>query len=162
LLDSPADPARGQGLAIDLTIDGYLKAGVPAHKLVLGIPACGRGWAGVPHSNHGLYQSSTGAAPSPSGDTLQTDGTATYRTLKTFGADGFTAHYDLSALAVCLYNPSTEIFWTFDDTSTVLVKMVYAKLRAGGLGGAFEWALKDDDENAALLKTISKRLDSMP
>jgi GH18 family chitinase len=40
--------------------------------------------------------------------------------------------------------------------------MAYAKLRAGGLGGAFEWAIKDDDENATLLKTMAAGLKLIP
>ncbi|HEX4809988.1 MAG TPA: glycoside hydrolase family 18 protein [Bryobacteraceae bacterium] len=162
LSESPFDPARGQGLYIDATIGAYLEAGVPAHKLVLGIPAYGRGWTGVPNRNYGLYQSSTGAAPSPSGDSLATDGTATYRTLATLTSDGFAVHHDFFSLADWLYNPTTETFWTYDDPISVTVKMAYARLRAGGLGGAFEWAIKDDDANATLVKTISKGLDWEP
>lgn len=52
LLESPFDPARGKGFYIDGTISAYLNAGVPARKLVLGIPAYGRGWTGVPNVNH--------------------------------------------------------------------------------------------------------------
>ena len=36
--------------------------------------------------------------------------------------------------------------------------MDYLKLRSGGLGGAFEWAIKDDDANATLLKIMEKNL----
>jgi chitinase len=158
LLESPFDPARGQGLYIEATVGAYLGAGVPARKLVLGIPAYGRGWTGVPSRNYGLYQSSSGAAPSPSGDTLATDGTATFRTLETLTSSGFAIHHDLFSFADWLYNPTTQTFWTYDDPATVAVKMAYARFRAGGLGGAFEWAIKDDDENATLIKTISKGL----
>ena len=38
--------------------------------------------------------------------------------------------------------------------------MTYVKLRVrGGLGGGFLWALKDDDENATLVKTMADSLD---
>lgn len=158
LFESPLDPARGQGFYLEGTIDAYLKAGVPARKLVLGIPAYGRGWTGVPDRNHGLYQPSTAAAPSPSGDFLATDGVATYRTLEKLTADGFTVHHDFLSLADWLYNPATERFWTYDDPASVTVKMAYARFRAGGLGGGFEWAIKDDDANATLLKTMAKGL----
>ncbi len=162
LLESFFDPARGEGFYIDGTIGAYLKAGVPAQKLVLGIPAYGRGWTGVPNTNFGLYQSSFGAAPSPSGDTLATDGTATYRTLATLTSNGFAVHHDFFSFADWLYNPMTETFWTYDDPASVKVKMGYAKLRAGGLRGAFEWAIKDDDENATILKTMAKGLSWAP
>ena len=162
LFESPFDPARGQGLDIDATIGAYLNAGVPARKLVLGIPAYGRGWTGVPTHNYGLYQTSSGPAPSPNGDSLATDGVATYRTLKTFTASGYALHHDLFSFADWLYNPVTETFWTYDDTDSVTAKMAYAKLRSGGLGGAFEWAIKDDDANATLVKTMANVLHLVP
>ena len=162
LFESPSDPARGEGLYIEATVAAYLAGGVPARKLVLGIPAYGRGWTGVPNKSLGLYQPSSGAAPSPSGDSLATAGVATYRTLETLTSHGFTLHRDLLSLADWLYNPSTQTFWTFDDPASVEFKMAYVTLRSGGLGGAFEWALKDDDENATLTKTMFKGLHLLP
>ena len=162
LFESPFDPARGQGFTMEGTVSAYLKAGVPPHKMVLGIPSYGRGWTGVPNHNHGLYQTSTAAAPSPLGDTLQTDGVATYRTLAAFPSNGFSVHHDLLSFADWLYNPTTKTFWTYDDPASVSAKMAFAKFRAGGLGGAFEWAIKDDDENATLTKTMAKGLRFFP
>ncbi len=156
LFESPFDPAKGEGFYIDGTVSAYLKAGVPAQKMVLGIPSYGRGWTGVPNSNHGLYQTSTGAAPSPSGDSLATDGVATYRTLETFATSGFALHHDFLSFADWLYDPTTETFWSLDDVPTVAGKMDYATFR--GLGGAFQWAIKDDDANATLLKTMANGL----
>jgi chitinase len=159
LLDSPYDPAAGQGLYIEATIAAYLAAGVPASKMLLGVPFYGRGWAGVPSAMNGLYQSSTGPAPSPSGDTLATDGIATFRTLEQFpGTTGYVSHRDYFSYADWLYSPTALTFWTYDDPSIVVYKMAYAQLRAGGLGGAFGWALKDDDSNATLVKTMAQGL----
>lgn len=156
LLDSPFDPDAGQGLDVNDTVDAYLKAGVPPLKILLGIPFYGRGWAGVPAARNGLYEPSTGAAPSPSGDTLATDGLATFRTLEQLaGTDGFALHRDYFSYADWLYSPTEAIFWTYDDPPIVTYKMAYARLRAGGLGGAFGWALKDDDANATLVKTMA-------
>lgn len=154
LFQSPFDPARGQGLTIDATVTAYLKAGVPPHKLVLGIPSYGRGWTGVPNVNHGLYQSSSGAAPSPAGDSLATAGVATYRTLATFLTIGYSVHRDFFSFADWLYDPALLTFWIYDDTASVTAKMAYAKLRAGDP----EWAIKDDDANATLTKTMAKGL----
>jgi chitinase len=160
LLDSPLDPDAGQGLDINSTITAYLKAGVPPRKMLLGIPFYGRGWTGVPDIHYGLYQTSTGPAPSPSGDTLASDGLATFRTLEQLvGTDGYASHRDYFSLADWLYSPAAFTFWTYDDRTTVTYKMAYAKLRAGGLGGAFGWALKDDDANATLVKTMAQGLD---
>jgi chitinase len=154
LLDDKQDPAFGENFFIDYTVSAYLRAGVPADKIVMGVPTYARGWTGVPNSNNGLYQTSTGAAPSPAGDTLGTDGVATYLTIT--GLTGFTRHFDLRRIAVWIYNPSTQTFWTYDDPTTVWLKMGYANLR--GLGGAFVWALKDDDANGSIVKTIASGL----
>src|SRR5262250_2332718 len=59
LFDDAQDPVRDQNFYIDYTIRAYLRAGVPAHKLVVGIPIYARGWTGVPSANNGLYQTST-------------------------------------------------------------------------------------------------------
>ncbi len=156
LLDSPNDPAAGQGLNIESTVSAYLSAGVPANKMLLGVPSYGRGWTGVPSTNHGLYQSSTGPAPSPAGDTLATDGVATYRTLATL--PGFVRYRDYFTYSDWLYNPTTQTFWSYDDPTSVTYKMFYAKLRAGGFAGAFMWALKDDDANATIMKSMANGL----
>jgi chitinase len=157
LYQSPYDPSKD--LTIEFTVSSYLKAGVPGWKLSLGVPSYGRGWAGVPSTNHGLYQSSTGPAPSPQGDSLATDGVATYLTLSTL--PGYTLYHDPYAMADWLYNPDANggEFWTFDDPNTVAIKMNYVMNRVpGGLNGGFMWALKDDDSNATLIKTMGNTL----
>ncbi|MFZ1083115.1 MAG: glycoside hydrolase family 18 protein [Candidatus Kryptoniota bacterium] len=155
LYDSRSNPAFGKGLYVDSAISVYLKAGVPGRKLVLGLPLYGQGWMGVPGINHGLYQSSTGPAPSPAGDALATDGVATYKTLSALSGSGYTRYFDPQRIAVWFYNPATHTFWSYDDPFTILLKMIYVSKRTpGGLGGAFVWALRDDDENGDLVKAI--------
>jgi len=157
LYDSPKDPSFGQGFDDEDTIVAYLAAGVPARKLLLGVPMYGRGWTGVPNTNHGLYQTSTGPAPSPAGDVLQTDGVATYGTL--VAETGFQHYFDPISEAQWAYDAATQTFWTYDTRRSVSVKMSYVQNRVpGGLGGAFFWALKDDDANGSLTKTMAKGL----
>jgi chitinase len=157
LFDSHKDPSFGDGFDIEDTTRAFLAAGVPARKLLVGVPFYGRGWTGVPSQNHGLYQSSTGPAPSPSGDTLQTDGLATFLTLEAM--TGANRYFDFSSMAQWTYNPATQTFWTFDDPSTVALKMFYVQARVpGGLGGAYFWALKDDDANGTLAKGMAQGL----
>ena len=157
VFDSRANPDFGEGLSIESTVDAYLRAGVPAKKFVLGLPLYGAGWKGVPRTLHGLYQPSTGPADSPVGDTLGTNGVATYRTLSTL--TGYTKTFDFSRIAVSLYNPANQTFWTFDDPDIAVLKMAYLNLRVpGGLGGAFVWAVKDDDANGTMVKTMASWL----
>lgn len=157
LFDDHQDPIADENFYIDYTISAYLNAGVPADKLVLGVPIYARGWTGVPNINHGLYQTSSGPAPFPPADYLQTPGVITYLTLTAL--TGYTRHFDYKRIAVWIYNPTTQTLWSYDDPATVWLKMGYVNFRApGGLGGAFVWALKDDDANGTIVKTIAAGL----
>ena len=156
LFDSSQDPDRADNFYLDYTVNGFLKAGVPARKLVLGIPLYGRGWTGVPNIKHGLYQTSTAPAPFDPADYLQTPGVETYLTLSTATSNGYKSYFDRKRIAVSLYNDATQTFWSYDDPKTVQLKMIY--INRSGLGGAFVWAVKDDDANATLIKTMANGL----
>jgi chitinase len=157
LFDDKQDPDASENFYIEYTVRSYLEAGVPGEKLVLGIPTYARGWTGVPKTNDGLYQTSTGPAPFPSSDYLQTPGLITYLTVT--GLTGYTTHFDERRLAVSLYDPNTQTFWSYDDPVTVWLKTVYVRTRVPrGLGGAFIWALKDDDANGTITKTAAAGL----
>ncbi len=175
LFDSRQDPDFGQNLDIEDTVSAYLKAGVPAHKYLMGVPLYGAGWTGVPNANHGLYQSATGpsAVPMASGagvctdlsgntpgcDTLLTPGVATYSTLANLTGNGYTRSFDTQRIAVSLYNSITKTFYTYDDPETAFLKALYVDFRVpGGLGGAYVWALKDDDANGTMVKTLASGL----
>jgi len=153
VFDDRQDPVESQNFNIDYTVNSYLQAGVPARKLVLGIPLYGRGWTGVPSTNHGLYQTATGAAPFDPADFLQTPGVETYLTLSTASSAGYKSYFDRLRLAVWLYNSATQTFWSYDDATTVQLKTIY--INRAGLGGAFVWAVKDDDANGTLIKTMA-------
>jgi chitinase len=156
LFDSRQDPVASENFNIDYTINAYLRAGVPARKLVMGIPLYGRGWTGVPDVDHGLYQTSTAPAPFDPADYLQTPGLETYLRLSTATTAGYTSYFDRRRIAVWLYNPTTLTFWSYDDPFTVQLKTIY--INRAGLGGAFVWAVKDDDLNATLIKTMAAGL----
>jgi chitinase len=175
LFDSRKDPLFGQGLDVDSTVNAYLKAGVPPWKYTMGLPLYGAGWTGVANLNHGLYQDSTGPSPvllangtglcpdlsgnTPGCDTLLTPGVATYSTLSTLTANGYKNFFDSRRFAVSLYDPIAETFYTYEDPETVFLKMLYVDFKVpGGLGGAYVWALKDDDANGTMIKTMAKGL----
>jgi chitinase len=159
LLDDRQDPLQGQGLDIDATVDAYLKAGVPPRKYTMGLPLYGAGWTGVPDVNHGLYQNSTGPSPVPPGDVLATPGLATYATLANVKANGYTWTFDARRIAVSLYDASSQTFYSYDDPNSAVLKMLYVEAKVpGGLGGAYVWALKDDDANGTMVKTMANVL----
>jgi chitinase len=148
LFDSKSNPAHGQGLDINDTINGYLKAGVPPHKLVLGVPFYGRGWAGVPNINGGLYQTSTG----PAAGTYE-QGIDDYHVLKGLEAT-YQKHWDRASQALWLYNPTTGIFWSYENPFSVANKGRYISTKAGGLGGGMFWELSGDDAQGSLITAL--------
>jgi chitinase len=171
LYDTSQDPAYADDRYIDATVKAYLKAGVPAAKYTMGLPLYAVGWTGVPNVNHGLYQNAVGPAPvpladgsglcpnsdkahaSPGCDTILTAGFATYSTiLNLTNKYGYVAWYDSARVGATLYNPATGTFYTYDNPAAVAAKTAYIKKHK--LGGAYVWALNDDDAGA-LTKAIA-------
>jgi chitinase len=172
LYASNANPLIGGTPDIDTTVKAYLKLGVPAAKYTMGLPLYAVGWTGVPNVNHGLYQNAAApapvllvvgsgfcknpnrAAPSPGCDTLLTPGFLTYATIeKLSGENGFIAWYDTVRVGATLYNPASGTFYTYDSPASAAVKTAY--IRKHKLGGAYVWALNDDDPSGSLTKAIA-------
>ncbi len=175
LYDTTADPVYADDRYIDATVKAYLKAGVPAAKYTMGLPLYAVGWTGVPNANHGLYQNAAApapvlladgsglcakpdkAAPSPGCDTVLTAGFATYSTIEHLThRDGYITWYDSARVGATLYNAATGTFYTYDNPAAVATKTAYIKKNK--LGGAYVWALNDDDTNASLTKAIAAGL----
>jgi chitinase len=144
-------PAKDPGDAsstVDAAVQAYLKAGVPAQKLVMGVPFYGHGWQGVPDKANGLYQPASGAAPG-----LYETGAFDYKELKDNYFSIYTRSWDAEAQVPWLYNPATGIFIGYDDPESIAAKAGYAKDQ--GLAGVMIWELSQDD-NGALLDAIHK------
>jgi chitinase len=175
LYDTGADPAYAESRYIDATVKAYRQAGVPAAKYTIGLPLYAVGWTGAPNMNHGLYQSATAASPvlltdgsgpcpnpdktnaSPGCDTVLTPGFATYSTIENLtNKYGYTSWYDSVRVGATLYNASTGTFYTYDNPASVAAKTAYIKKNK--LGGAYVWALNDDDTNGSLTKAIAAGL----
>jgi chitinase len=175
LYDTDADPVHADARSIDATVKAYLQAGVPAAKYTMGLPLYAVGWSGVPNVNHGLYQNVTGFSPvllangsgecpnpdkahaSPGCDTILTPGFSTYSTIENItNKYGYVPWHDSTRVGATLYNPATGIFYTYDDPAAVAAKTAYIKKKK--LGGAYVWALNDDDASASLTKAIAAGL----
>ena len=96
------------------------------------------------------------SAPAAGCDPLLTDGLATYRTLENLLSNGYTASYDSTRVATTMYNLSTKTTYSYDDAKSIAAKVAYIK--AKGLGGAYVWAVKDDDANGTLTKDLATGL----
>jgi chitinase len=132
----------------DYAINLYLQGGVPASKVVMGVPFYARGWAGVPSTNNGLFQSATGPAPG----TFEA-GIFDFKELASLS--GFTRYFSNEAKVPWLYNPQTKVMITYDDPQAMGIKADYINQK--GLGGAMFWELSGDDATHSLLNVLNSK-----
>jgi chitinase len=86
-----------------------------------------------------------------------TAGFVTYSTIENLtNMHGYISWYDPVRIGATLYNPSTGTFYTYDSPAAVAAKTAYIKKNR--LGGAYVWALNDDDAKASLTKAIAAGL----
>ena len=86
-----------------------------------------------------------------------TPGFSTYSTIESLSNKyGYTPWYDSARVGAFLYNPSTGVFYAYDDSAAVAAKTAYIKKKK--LGGAYVWALNDDDVRGSLTKAIAAGL----
>jgi chitinase len=139
LYSSPSDPEINND--VDSTIRGYLQAGVPASKMLLGLPFYAYSWNQVIRVNHGLFQM---------GRPLRTD--TPYNYIPSI-VNNFTRYRDPNSLAPWLFDGIT--FWTYDDEISIGAKLAYAQQQH--LGGVMIWELSGDTADGKLLRTISEQ-----
>ncbi len=140
----PAEPdtvQRSAAAAVDL----FVKASVPPHKLVLGVPFYGRSWTGVEPKNDGLYQPYDASS-----------GSFSYDTLANHLAEwsGFTRQWDEAAQAPTLWNADSSLVITYETPRSLRAKAHFVRLR--GLGGIMYWEHNAGD--GTLLRTLHEHL----
>ncbi len=120
----------------------HLAAGIPARKLVLGVPFYGRAWCGVDPKERGLHQSVEAYL-----------GSYPYSTLQRLyiNQQGFTRHWDRAAHAPFLWNPTSGIFITYEDPVSLREKARFVKRHH--LGGIMYWD-QSSDPDEILLDTL--------
>ncbi len=142
LYSSPGDVDHGGDVAS--TLQGYLDAGVPAYKMLLGLPFYGYVWNHVSSENHGLFQ-----LGQPLREDFPYSHIASVR-------DRFKVYRDSESLAPWLFDGGT--FWTYDDEISIAAKLAYA--RRLSLGGVMIWELSGDTADGRLMRTIYQQLKS--
>lgn len=140
------DQSRNSSMS---AVDGHIKAGVPANKIVLGIPFYGRGWADVRPVDNGLYQPAAGKHSFISHDEL---------TDKYINKNGFVRYWDADAKAPYLWNPNTSTFISYADVESFAPKLNYVKKK--GLAGIMFWEYIYDLKHKALLDTVVNGLNN--
>lgn len=126
-------------------IDYYRQQGVPADKLVLGVPFYGRGYRVSTEANHGLYQPYIAAfAP---GD---------WRDIKKMllSDPQWELHWHPIAQTPWLFHRAERKFVSYEDPKSIGIRAQLAKDR--GLLGVFMWELTGDDEQHSLLDAMAR------
>jgi chitinase len=131
----------------DAAVRGYLAAGVPAGKIVLGLPFYGRAWRGA--TGDGLFAPAAGPAPAK-----YESGYMDYTELLNGPLQTYQRHWDDDAKVPWLFDPATGTFISYDDAESIQWKVKY--IREKGLGGAMVWELGLDD--GYLLKPLGDEL----
>lgn len=141
LFTDSADPKR---VSADRSVREYEQAGVPAGKIVLGVPFYGHEWGEVPAQNHGLYQP---GKPVPGA--FASYGNITATMLSAAGADkGYVRYWNAAAQVPYLYSAGTRVFVSYDDPESMALKARYA-LRHH-LAGVMFWTYESDPSGALL------------
>lgn len=149
LFTNPNNPKRTSAATM---ISHYIAAGVPASKIVLGVPFYGHAWGSVPAVNHGLYE--PGKQPSE----------RVYASFQNIEANlgnknGYVRYWDDVSMAPYLYNAGRQIFVSYEDEQSVRDKAGYVMER--GLGGIMFWEYSGD-ANGRLLTAINDVLRPTP
>lgn len=143
LYTNPDDPKH---ISADASVRLFEGAGVPAHKLVLGVPFYGRAWADVNETNHGLFQ------PGKKSDVW-----ANYNNIAgTLLNNGYVRYWDAGASAPYLYNSKARSFISYEDPESVRLKCQY--VLAHRLEGVMFWDYSGDTADHALLNAIDQGL----
>ncbi len=143
LFTDPADPKK---VSADRSVREYEQAGVPAAKIVLGVPFYGHVWGQVPPMGNGLFQPGQ-AAPNTE---------ANYAAISTtMLGRGYNRYWDAASSAPYLYNADKQIFVSYEDPQSLLLKSEF--VRKQGLASMMFWDY-GSDPSGALLDTIDKGL----
>lgn len=136
LFTDPADPKK---ISADDSVREYELAGVPANKIVLGVPFYGHVWGDVPPQDHGLFQPGKSVPNS----------FAKYRDISANTLpQGFTRYWDAAASVPYLYNEEQRIFISYEDPQSLAAKCKYVLDHK--LAGVMFWDYSSDSDGALL------------
>ena len=132
----------------DAAVRWYLDAGVPAAKIVLGVPFYGQIWSNVTDKNDGLFQRYSGR--------LGDDGVLSYQEIEESYLPTYSRRWDDQAKLPWLYNKKAKVMISYEDPESLKAKAKYVIEK--DLGGMMFWDLAQDDSRFSLLTTIYQQL----
>ena len=180
---APLYTEEGRGGSVERSIHEWEDAGVPAPKLLLGLPFYGYGWHDVVKAENGFWQTGTsirgdrpypffrdlmapqGTSPrgldgsaAPASPATVSDGSALPSKAAASARSSpplpFVLYRDPRSKAPWLFDGST--FWTYEDPTSAETKARFA--RDEHLGGIMAWELGEDSSDSALLRAAHRGL----
>jgi chitinase len=121
-----------------------LEFGVPAEKLVLGVPFYGRMWKGVLPKDNGLFQSGIFKMGLPYEQVFALSKNSSFQRL-----------WDAKAQAPYLYSAKDSTWITYEDPESLKAKVGF--IRKNGLAGVMFWEMSEDN-TGSLLNTLHENL----
>jgi chitinase len=140
------NPADTRNYSADASVKAFEQAGVPAEKILLGVPFYGHVWGEVSDRNHGLMQPGK-AVPSAYAPYSAITGTMINQ--------GYVRYWDPVASVPYLYNAEKHIFVSYEDRESLAAKCRYVVTQK--LGGVMFWDYSGDP-SGALLGVINESL----
>jgi chitinase len=127
--------------SVDSAVQRWQRAGAPADKLNVGLAFYGRGYGGVTAATPG-----SGFSSVPTGTTQP--GQFDYRHLVSDVLPDMRLSFDEAAMVPFAYDPSTDVWISYDNERSIEAKGRYAQER--DLGGVMIWELSNDADGRLL------------
>jgi chitinase len=143
-----ANPNDARHYSSDASVKAFEEAGVPAGKLLLGVPFYGHVWGEVPDKDHGLFQP---------GKAVPKGYTPFGMIPNTMIGQGYERYWDSAASAPYLYNAEKQLFVSYDDAESIAAKCRY--IIEHKLAGIMFWEYSGDPDGT-LLKVVNQSLRS--
>lgn len=132
--------------SVESAVAQYLAAGVPASKLVIGVPFYGKEFLDVQTANRGLDEPFVGRVPVHPWPQLVAD---------FIDRNGYVRFWDDVAEEPYLWNAQTRAFISYDDPLSLSLKAQFVKTQH--LGGMMYWE-QSLDPDGALLDLLAREL----
>jgi chitinase len=159
------------------TLEWFRSQGVPASKLVMGIPFYAKQYIRVTDTDYGLYQPYDNTGLSEDTLTFELTPSPSYHDLvdvahvlvprsggvQAHGAGGFTRYWSAAAGEPWLYDPAAErvgittpTFISYEDPASVHERVRY--IQRNHLRGAMFWEISHDSDDHALVNALHRVL----
>jgi chitinase len=137
-------PSAKRNRSVDTAVEEHIEFGVPAEKLVLGVPFYGKRWKNVPEINNGLNQPA------------KWDRVLSHFQIQELQKDpSYHDYWDEISQNSFLFSPSKREWITYESPSSIKKKIEYINQK--GLAGIMFWELSEDP-SLELLDAIDQHI----